>query len=101
SDGTLAFRPPRCLTHLDTNPSPPAWRRAVIRSLRTSHRAAALAISLAALSVSIQVGAQRPRPPTGPLRPFVQVGGAALPFDTAAFDALRWRELGRFRGGGS
>src|SRR5438067_931130 len=75
-----------------------AWRRAVIRSHIAAHRAAALALSLVALSVSVRVGAQRPRPPTGPLRPYTAVGGAALPFDSAAFGAVRWRELGPFRG---
>src|SRR5436309_2402416 len=57
--------------------------------------------ALTGLAVSADAGAQRPRPPTGPLRPYTTVGGAALPFDSVAFGALRWRELGPFRGGRS
>ena len=60
-----------------------------------------LALMLAALSLPSSATGQRPRPPTGPLHPYTTVPGAAMPFDSAAFGALRWRELGPHRGGRS
>ncbi|MFL5616042.1 MAG: WD40/YVTN/BNR-like repeat-containing protein [Gemmatimonadaceae bacterium] len=73
----------------------------MIRSLRDLRDVAVLALSLVALSVAEPVGAQRPRPPTGPLHPYTSVPGVAMPFDSSAFGALRWRELGPYRGGRS
>ena len=72
------------------------------RSIPILRDAAVLALTLASLSLPEIAGAQRrPRPPTGPLRPYTTVPGAAMPFDSAAFGALRWRELGPYRGGRS
>src|SRR5690348_11080991 len=83
-----------------------AWRRAVIpdRSLPALRTAAVVALTLATLSLADSVGAQRPRPPTGPLHPYTSVAGPVMPaatFDSTAFGALHWRELGPFRGGRS
>ena len=70
--------------------------------LPTLRAAAVLALTLASLSIPDVGGAQRrPRPPTGPLHPYTTVPGAAMPFDSAAFGAVRWRELGPYRGGRS
>ena len=74
------------------------------RSLPALRAAAVVALTLATLSLADSVGAQRPRPPTGPLHPYTSVAGPVMPaaaFDSTAFGALHWRELGPFRGGRS
>ena len=74
-----------------------------------------LAAALAALTVTSAVGAQATRAPAAPRRPSVPARPAAVParqvapalpsmaapFDTALLAALRWREIGPFRGGRS
>src|SRR5437867_3720983 len=86
------------------------WRRAVIRSSfslrpRPAARHAAI-VGLFAILVPSGGGAQqqrpRPRPPTGPVRPYtVPAPGASALMDSVALTGVRWRELGPFRGGRS
>jgi len=74
-------------------------------SFRPAARSAAIVALFAILSPGAG-GAQqqrpRPRPPTGPVRPYtVPAPGSLAPFDSVAFTGVRWRELGPFRGGRS
>src|SRR5205085_9780085 len=95
------FPPAPLVNYFDnSSPNPTAWRRAVTRSLRAlSHTIVAL--TLAALSIAAPAGAQRPRPPTGAVRPYTPVAGATMPPDSVAYAGLPWPELGPFRGGRS
>src|SRR5262249_11913490 len=73
----------------------------VTRSSLFIHRATVVAWTLFACAVTNPAGAQRPRPPTGAVRPYTPVNGATMPLDSVAYAGLHWRELGPFRGGRS
>ena len=60
------------------------------------------AASFATLTLSVGLGAQRPRPnQANDTRPSIPVQGPMMVSDSGAFAGVHWRELGPFRGGRS
>jgi photosystem II stability/assembly factor-like uncharacterized protein len=71
-------------------------------SRRLIARIALLSIPFVPLAtIAAQAARTAPRPAAAPARPQAQLAPMAAPFDTAALGALRWREIGPYRGGRS